>query len=130
GDLVIDVQLPANAYSGSGAGVVDYCTDTGTPASRSYNLTDSNATTSTGTNLAAGAVVGIDYRVIPNAATVTPFGAGCVDGFATVVEEFPSTMFDLAGSAGVANSIRMTATGGGYLVNTGSNSWFTPTSPD
>jgi hypothetical protein len=57
------------------------------------------------------------------------YGHGCYDSFRSVYESFTGA-FDLGGSATATNSMRLVFTGTSYVLTSGSNAFFTPTSPN
>ncbi|HLQ38885.1 MAG TPA: hypothetical protein VK348_13835 [Planctomycetota bacterium] len=59
------------------------------------------------------------------AASNTPYGNGCYRNFISFYQDFGTSPLDLANS-----SILMTPSGGGYLVSSGSSSFFTPVAAD
>lgn len=64
-------------------------------------------------------------------ATSTSFGAGCLNTSSSFYETFGNGLFDLAGQGGATNSLLLTPIGtGGYAVLPGSNTFYTPTSPN
>ncbi len=128
-DLILDIQVPANMYSGTGASTTDYEFGAGTPCSRLFNTTDDQAAAWTSTNFEAGIVVGFNDP-IPSATDT--YGEGCYAERSTFYESFDSVSgFDLAGTVGTPNSILLTPNGSnGYTVTAGSNTFVTPLSLD
>jgi len=61
-----------------------------------------------------------------NAATAAPYGTGCYSTYASFYEH--SGVFDLSGTATTTVSILFTPSGSGYVVSSGPNSWYAPTS--
>jgi hypothetical protein len=119
GDLTFDFATNAAGWVGSAGAAVD-CATTGSLTSRIYNLT--NFAAATGTFQAnVGITTEITFTAAAGAASASTFGAGCYDRFATFLETFPASSFDLSNS-----SLRLTPAGSGYLVTTGSNQWWTP----
>ncbi|MCA8964109.1 MAG: hypothetical protein KDC48_04455 [Planctomycetes bacterium] len=109
GDLLIDVTLPAAGWGGGTTTTTDYHIPTGTPASRVYSTTPTNATGSV--NNGAGIVCELVYSVDPQSALKGVTGYGCYD---SMFYEF----FSAASSADVSNTaLRMQPNGmGGYDV--------------
>lgn len=121
GDLLIDVVLPSGGYTGGTVTTTDYQIPTGTPASRVYSTTPTNATGSI--NTSAGIVVTIDYAQDPASALQSVAGYGCYDS--ALYELFtPAAAFDLSNSG-----IRLQPNAlGGYDVFPVTATFFTPTS--
>lgn len=61
-------------------------------------------------------------------ATATSYGTGCYTSYASFAQTFAGGTIDLAGTASVANVIRMQPLVGapGYTVQAGANAWYTP----
>jgi len=128
GGLVVDIELPANSYGGTGAGSTDAIFGPATRVTRVFNL-DGSAVADDFTP-DSGAVIELGYTLVGTAATVTAYGAGCVDeGRATFYEVFSGpTTPDLSGSTGLVNSVVLQPSAGGYAVAPAGGAWFAPAS--
>jgi hypothetical protein len=130
GDLVIDVQIPAASFTGTGSGTPDYQFGATTAATRMFSLTDPNAATATSTILNASTVMSFEYQTVPDAATAAPYGQACGQLSRGFYELFTAPNFDLNGDTGLGltNSILLQFTGTNYVVQQGSGQWFVPQS--
>ncbi|MBI5850996.1 MAG: hypothetical protein HZB39_08200 [Planctomycetes bacterium] len=95
---------------------------------KSRRISAATQAATTGSLSYFASVILMDYTLVPNAASASKYGAGCVAKAQTFYEAYPAGTFDLAGTPSTVNSIALTPLGGGYGVATGSNTWFTPTS--
>jgi hypothetical protein len=143
---VIDITLQTPFVYDPTAGL-DLCLDvtaptapvpTGVPnMAASSNATHLARRNSTATPTAAtgalsyfASVVKIDFTPPANLGSWTAFGDGCNDTAVSFYENLGVGTFDLSGTPGAPNSIRLNPTGTGYNVTPGTNAWFTPTSPN
>jgi len=124
-DLNVEVILDGAGWSGTSTQCDAVSGATATPApalvTRIYNTSSHTATTGT---------VGVNYGLVTEftclaaagAASVAPYGTGCYDrASASFYEVFPAGTFDLSNT-----SITMLPTGTGYVVTSGTNTWWTP----
>jgi hypothetical protein len=123
-DLVTDITVPASALTGSTPIHDAAFNASATPPLNILGgrVQSTNATATTGTTLAGGLVVlevGYDYP--PGVAYGQKYGQGCYDRALTWYEQFANGAFDLSNT-----SVRMTYTGGGYVVTPGFGSWAAP----
>lgn len=95
---------------------------------KSRRISASTQGATTGSLSYFASVILMDYTLVPNAASTSKYGAGCVSGASSFYETYGVGAFDLAGTPSTVNSIALTPLGSGYGVSSGSNTWFTPTS--
>lgn len=122
-DLCIEVDSPA-APIPTGVPTMAASSNVGHLARR---VSTASANAATGTLSYFALVCMMDYTPVPNAATATKYGAGCVGKAQVFYETFAAGTLDLQGSPGAPNSILMTPLGSRYAVTPGSNAWYTPT---
>lgn len=126
GDLIVDVTLPASMYGGSGAIPSDAVTGPDSYVTRVFNE-DASAIADDFTT-ESGAVLELDYAPVANAASVVPYGAGCLDvGRASFYERTLAPASPLP-TGPLPASLVATPTQTGYQVTAGGAAWFTPTS--
>ena len=94
----------------------------------SRRLSAATQTAATGALSYFASVILMDYTLVPNAASATNYGAGCVSAEQSFYESYAAGLFDLQGTTSTVNSIALAPLGSGYGVAQGSNLWFTPTS--
>jgi hypothetical protein len=144
-DILLTTPFVYNAQSG-----LDLCVDVTAPTAPTVTPVPNTAAASnrtlhfarrlsTATPAAAtgalsdfAAVIKMDYTIPAGTALANPYGTGCQDHHVSFYEVFQAGAFDLGGSAGVTDSIRLVTNGlqGGYRVGPANNVWFTPQTPD
>ncbi|MDA1221961.1 MAG: hypothetical protein O3B85_08055 [Planctomycetota bacterium] len=125
-DLCLDVTAP---FAPAPTGVPNMAASSNATHLARRNST-ATPTAATGALSYFASVVKIDFTPPGDLASVTPYGAGCNDTSLSYYENLGVQLWDLSGTAGSPNSLRMTPAGSGYSVTPGSNGWFTPTSAD
>jgi hypothetical protein len=121
-DLTVDVYLDGTGWTGSTRALdVVSGAAAGALGTRIYDTSGMSGTSGT---------VGTEYTLICEFSFVPPsgyavaasYGTGCIDrAGATFYETFPPNTFDLANT-----SLSLLPSGSGYVVLTGSNTWWTP----
>ena len=120
-NLCIEVDAPAPIPTG-----LPTMAGSSNSAHMARRISSAARAATTGTLSDFAAVVLMDFTAVPNAATATPYGEGCMSSGLSFYETLLAGSFDLQGTASATNSVRMTSVGGGYAVAPGSNTWFTP----
>ena len=126
-DLCLDVTAP---FAPAPTGVPNNAASSSYTRDLARRLSTNNPASATGGLSSFASVIKMDYTAPGDLASATPYGAGCNDTALSFYENLGVQLWDLSGTAGSPNSVRMTPTGAGYVVTPGSNAWFTPTSAD
>jgi hypothetical protein len=126
-DLCLDVTAP---FAPAPTGVPNIAASSSFTRDLARRLSTNNPASATGGLSSFAAVLKMDYIAPGDLAAASPYGAGCNDTSLSYYESLGVQQWDLSGTAGAPNSIRMTPTGTGYTVSQGSNGWFTPASAD
>ncbi|MGA0870839.1 MAG: hypothetical protein ACO3UM_18070, partial [Planctomycetota bacterium] len=126
-DLCLDVTAP---FAPAPTGVPNNAASSSFTRDLARRLSTNNPASATGSLSAFASVIKMDYTAPGDLASAAPYGAGCNDTALSFYENLGVQLWDLSGTAGSPNSVRMTPTGPGYVVTPGSNGWFTPASAD